>query len=124
MLEGLVRILTSLGLFSLLLVTGCLLWFRWSHRELLKLAAKIPVVRPTVPLLGHAYLTLRGMEGSNKSLGSLKGVNIAKRTILPREYLYIYTYTFIYTYFIFHFMANCTIFFRSVVISNVMTILD
>ncbi|XP_054263503.1 cytochrome P450 4c21-like isoform X2 [Macrosteles quadrilineatus] len=68
MLDTIFRFAISLGLYGLLLVAGFWIWFQWSNRELLRIASKIPVALPRVPILGHALFTMQGPEEMARSI--------------------------------------------------------
>ncbi|XP_054287443.1 cytochrome P450 4c21-like [Macrosteles quadrilineatus] len=79
MLAALVSVLTTLIVYFSLLFAAFWIWFQWRHRDLLRVANKLPVYLPTVPLLGHAYLTFKTPDGTaRKCLGMTVGAMLNK----------------------------------------------
>ncbi|XP_054287436.1 cytochrome P450 4g1-like [Macrosteles quadrilineatus] len=71
MLAALLNVLTTLLIYSSLLLGACWVWFQWSHRDLLRAAKKIPVSYPTIPILGHAYISLFSPEEKSRRILNL-----------------------------------------------------
>ncbi|XP_054260621.1 cytochrome P450 4g15-like [Macrosteles quadrilineatus] len=53
--------------YGILLVGGMFCWFQWRYRDLIRVATKLPVTFPTIPLLGHGYL-FWGLDAGSANL--------------------------------------------------------
>ncbi|XP_054257158.1 cytochrome P450 4V2-like [Macrosteles quadrilineatus] len=69
--------------YSLVVLVGLLLWFQWRHRDLIRAAYSMPTVLPTLPIIGHAHLTIMGLDKMTEAAlqfsrqAVAKGISIA-----------------------------------------------
>lgn len=65
MLSTLLSLVTSLLFYSLLFLAGLWCWYRWTYRDLIRNAEKLPCIHPRWPLLGHLYYTLGALTSKS-----------------------------------------------------------